>query len=64
MTLVFILLLASGIRFLSAGPVRGNTDRGHGTGRTAGSRPSATSCSGSPGSSLLLGIYLILPVSG
>ncbi len=63
MTLVFVLLLAGGIRFLSAGQVRAGTDPNRGVVRTAGSRPIGYLLLGLAGLLVLLGIYLIMPFS-
>ena len=64
MTLAFILLLASGIRVLSAAPARGGTDGNRGAVRTAGRRPIGFVLLGLAGLLVVLGIYLILPISG
>lgn len=60
MTVVFVLLLASGIRLVSAGHVQAGGDRSGGGGvRTAG-----FALLGCAGLLVLFGIYLILPISG
>ncbi len=59
MTVAFTVLLAGGIRFVSAGQVRAAAGHGGGGVRTAG-----FALLGCAGLLVLFGIYLILPISG
>lgn len=59
MTVAFTVLLAGGIRFVSAGQVRAAT--GH---SGSGSRTVGFALLGCAGLLVLFGIYLILPISG
>ena len=59
MTVAFTVLLASGIRLVSAGQVRAATGHSGSAVRTAG-----FALLGCAGLLVLFGIYLILPISG
>lgn len=63
MTVVFVLLLASGIRLVSAGQVQAGGKSGGDRSGGGGVRTAGFALLGCAGLLVMFGIYLILPIS-